>query len=126
MDNYILGNGRQAPVEQKRGIRQHLPAWMYHKDFQARIIHTQAELEKAKAEGWVDSPAKVTFPVPETTQSEIMGSFAVLEETKPEETVETKPEVEAVPEVFACDQCGKAFDKKQALAMHKLSHRTKV
>lgn len=40
-------------------MKNNTPAWMYHKDHKPRIFNTEAELKAAKAEGWVDSPAKI-------------------------------------------------------------------
>ena len=40
------------------------PAWIYHRDFEPRIVQSEAE-EAALGPGWVDSPSRVNEPVEE-------------------------------------------------------------
>lgn len=128
-NNILLGHSG-APVHgqepQRRGGIQKIPGWLYHRDFPGRIFNTQAEYDAALAAGWVDSPAKVNLiPDPPTPDPEPEVAPPVI---TPEEVAKLRAEggqdeAPPVPEVFGCEICGKAFDKKQALAMHKLSHR---
>lgn len=118
-NNILLGHSKDhvhGQEPQRRGIKQRVPAWLFHRDFPNRIFNTEAEYDAALAAGWVDSPAKVNIlPDPPKPDPE--------PEVAPPETKAMKTDAPPVPEVFGCDICGKAFDKKQALAMHKLSHR---
>lgn len=45
-----------------------VPAWLYKYGQTPRIIQTEAELEAAAAEGWVDHPVDFA-PVPEATKA---------------------------------------------------------
>lgn len=61
--NVLLGSG----IPEQKPIAKHIepthlraPAWRFHKDFpQGKICKTDAELDKADAEGWLDHPGKV-------------------------------------------------------------------
>lgn len=124
-NNILLGHSGShvhGQEPQRRGIIQKIPGWLFHRDFPGRIFNTQAEYDAALAAGWVDSPAKVNIlPVPPKPEPVITPAEAA--DLKDGTDQDKAP---PVPEVFGCDICGKAFDKKQALAMHKMSHKTKV
>lgn len=47
--------------------KKHLPAWRYKYGQTPKIIETEAELEAAAAEGWVDHPVDFA-PVPEAAE----------------------------------------------------------
>ena len=128
-NNILLGHSGghvHGQEPQRRGGIQKIPGWLFHEDFPARIFNTQTEYDAAIAAGWVDSPAKVNLlpgqppPKPDSVQ------VITPEEAADLPTGTGQDEVPPAPEVFVCDICGKAFDKKQALAMHKMSHRAKV
>jgi hypothetical protein len=59
MPNQLLGSGVQLELEyDPPPVNKRTPAWRFHKDFPDKLCKTDAELDKADAEGWVDHPGK--------------------------------------------------------------------
>ncbi len=57
---HTLGE-RKSPVrvQKERLVVSCVPAWLYHNEYDAKIVTTQEEYDEAIEAGWVDSPDKV-------------------------------------------------------------------
>lgn len=75
-----------------------LPTWLYHKKHEAKVFETAEAVEKAKAEGWVDTPAKFEAQNEDNGQETQPSGDQKPTETKPEQTPgEDKGGAEAKP-----------------------------
>lgn len=53
-----------------------MPAFLYRKDcIVGRIFESEADVEKALAEGWVDAPGKCVEPPPQEVPPELLADY---------------------------------------------------
>jgi len=74
---------------------EQFPAWRYHKEKEARVFNTAAELAQA-GDGWEDSPAKLLedfkMPEPKEQTAPDTATTPIVPKELPEPAAVKKPE----------------------------------
>jgi len=129
-ENILLGSGIVPIEEHKAVVNKRAPAWRFHISCpEGKVCKTDAELDQADKEGWVDHPGKVRLlpgheKVWEAYQKSIgaIKSAEIVSETKNEIDLEAERkayEEAKVPKGLSlCTLCGKTFSSEKALNMH--------